>query len=110
MSIDKHIAVTSTKNPEPDEHGYYRSSDVTSFSDKIEALMDRRDGISTMDQPYTFDDVITVGKMQSYQSSPNERWNGTMRYRGPDKIEQNHKAKKKKKSKLAKKTKQRNRK
>lgn len=33
MSI-KHIAVTSTKNPEPDEHGYYRALDVTSFSDK----------------------------------------------------------------------------
>ena len=110
MNIDKHIVVTSTKNLEPDEHGYYRALDVTSFSDKIEALMDRRDGISTMDQSYTFDDVITIGKMQSYQNSPNERWNGTMRYRGPDKIEQNHKAKKKKKSKLAKKTKQRNRK
>lgn len=30
MSIDKHIVVTSTKNPEPDEHGYYRALDVTS--------------------------------------------------------------------------------
>lgn len=110
MSIDKHIVVTSTKNPEPDEHGYYRALDVTSFSDKIEALMNQRDGISTMDQPYIFDDVIAVGKMQSYQSSSNEKWNGTMRYRGPDKIEQNHKAKKKKKSKLVKKSKQRNRK
>lgn len=110
MSIDRNAKVTSTKNPEPDEHGYYRALDVTSFSDKIEALMDRRDCISTMDQPYTFDDVIAVTRMHSYQNSLNERWNGTMRYRGPDKIESNHKAKKKKKSRLAKKTKQRNRK
>ena len=110
MSIDKHIVVISTKNPEPDEHGYYRALDVTSFSDKIEALINRRDAVSTMDQPYTFDDVIAVTKIHSYQNSPNERWNGTMRYRGPDKIESNHKAKKKKKSRIAKKTKQRNRK
>lgn len=110
MSIEKHIVVTSTKKSEPDEHGYYRAIDTTSFSDKIEALMDRRDAVSTIDQPYTFDDVIAVSKMHSYQNSPNERWNGTMRYRGPDKIECNHKAKKKKKSRLAKKTKQRNRK
>lgn len=110
MSIDNYILVTSTKNPEPDEHGYYRATDETSFSDKIEALMNRRDGVSTMDQHFTLDDVIAVTRMHSYQNSPNEKWNGTMRYRGPDKIEQNHKAKKKKKSKLAKKTKQRNRK
>lgn len=110
MSIDRNAKVTSTENPEPDEHGYYRAIDTTSFSDKVEELMARRDGISTIDQPFTLDDVIAVTRMQSYQNSPNERWNGTMRYRGPDKIEQNHKAKKKKKSRLAKKTKQRNRK
>lgn len=110
MSIDRNTKVISTENPEPDEHGYYRAIDTTSFSDKIEALMDRRDGISTIDQPFTLDDVVAVTRIPSYQNSPNERWNGTMRYRGPDKIEQNHKAKKKKKSKLAKKTKQRNRK
>lgn len=102
--------VASTRNPEPDEYGYYRATDVSTFSDKIEELMDQRDGVATMDQLYTLDDVRVVTRMQSYQNSPNERWNGTMKYRGPDKIESNYKAKKKKKSKLVKKTKQRNRK
>lgn len=102
--------VVSTKNPEPDEYGYYRATDISTFSDKVEELMNERDGVSTIDHPYTMDDVRVVTRMQSYQNSPNERWNGTMKYRGPDKIESNHKAKKKKKFKLAKKSKQRNRK
>lgn len=102
--------VVSTKNPEPDEYGYYRATDISTFSDKVEELMNERDGVSTIDHPYTMDDVRAVIRMQSYQNSPNERWNGTMKYRGPDKIESNHKAKKKKKFKLVKKSKQRNRK
>lgn len=110
MKQNMEVHLCNTKNLEPDEYGYYRATDVYTFSDKVEELMDQRDGVSTIDQPYTLDDVRAVTRMQSYQNSPNERWNGTMKYRGPDKIESNYKAKKKKKSKLAKKSKQRNRK
>lgn len=109
--MNKDVSVTSyrnettafTKEPEPDEYGYYRATDEASFSDMIEELMARRDG------GYTMNDTRTVSNYPIPESN-RITGEGRMRIRGTDKVESYHKSKKKKKSKIARKSRQRNQK
>lgn len=85
-----------TKEPEADDYGYYRTD---GFSDVVEKLMDRRDGC------YTMNDARSA---RSYLIPKSNRitGEGRMHIRGLDKMESYHKSKKKKKAKMARKSRQ----